>query len=314
MVKVGIPRALLYYEYYPMWRAFFDALGAELVVSESTTKDVAASGVARVTAETCFPVKIFMGHVISLIGKCDFIFVPAVRSMEEKVHNCSKFLGLPDMTRAVIPECPPLLEVDIDMEKKRELYSSVYALGRHFTWNPLKVRRAAKLALQSHGEYKARMVREGKTPSEVLEGKSEQRDGSSSVALVGHPYLLYDDYVNHRLISRLEGQGVIVLTPEMVSQADMKQATHELAGGSYWTYEDEVIGAGGYYIKKGVVDGVISVMAFGCGPDSVMMHILDRYARRERRPYTCLTLDEHTAEAGLATRVEAFIDMVRKRR
>jgi predicted nucleotide-binding protein (sugar kinase/HSP70/actin superfamily) len=233
--------------------------------------------------------------------------------MEKKIHNCSKFLGLPDMTKAAIPECPPLLELDVDVEKKRELYQSVYALGRYFTWNPLKVRHAAYLALQSHGEYRAQMVREGKTPSEVLEGKTANRGGSSSVALVGHPYLLYDDYVNHRLISRLRGQGMRVLTPEMVSQTDMKQATRELAGGSYWTYEDEVIGAGGYYIKEGIVDGVISVMAFGCGPDSVMMHILDRYARRERKPYTCLTLDEHTAEAGLATRVEAFIDMVRKK-
>jgi predicted nucleotide-binding protein (sugar kinase/HSP70/actin superfamily) len=160
------------------------------------------------------------------------------------------------------------------------------------------------------------MVREGKTPPEVLGGKTEEtkeKQGLSSVALVGHPYLLYDDYVNHRLISRLKGQGVRVLTPEMVSQADMRRVTHELAGGSYWTYEDEVIGAGGYYIKEGMVGGVISVMAFGCGPDSVMMHILDRYARKERKPYTCLTLDEHTAEAGLATRVEAFIDMMGKR-
>src|SRR3990170_8147992 len=117
MIKIGIPRALLYYQYYPMWQTFFEELGAEVVVSPPTTQAMLAQGAARVVADTCLPVKVFLGHVLSLVDKCDWIFVPAIRSVEDKVYNCSKFLGLPDMTKAVIPESPPILEIDVDINK-----------------------------------------------------------------------------------------------------------------------------------------------------------------------------------------------------
>ena len=103
MIKIGIPRALLYYQYYPMWQTFFEELGAEVVVSPPTTQTMLSAGSSRVVADTCLPVKVFVGHVLSLVEKCDYIFIPAIRSVKNKVYNCSKFLGLPDMTKAVSP-------------------------------------------------------------------------------------------------------------------------------------------------------------------------------------------------------------------
>ena len=94
MIKVGIPRALLYYEYYPTWQTFFEELGAEIVVSPPTTQAMLAEGCSRVVADTCLPVKVFCGHVLTLVDKCDCIFVPAIRSVKSKVYNCSKLLGL----------------------------------------------------------------------------------------------------------------------------------------------------------------------------------------------------------------------------
>lgn len=63
MRKIGIPRALLYYQYYPMWKTFFENLGAEIVVSPRTTQDMVASGCSRLVADICLPVKVFCGHV-----------------------------------------------------------------------------------------------------------------------------------------------------------------------------------------------------------------------------------------------------------
>src|SRR3989337_1194860 len=103
MTRVGIPRALLYYQYYPMWKTFFEGLDVEVVVSPPTTKTVVASGASRVVAETCLPVKVYCGHAIALADKCDLMFIPSIRSLEKRVYNCSKFLGLPDVVRAVVP-------------------------------------------------------------------------------------------------------------------------------------------------------------------------------------------------------------------
>lgn len=327
-MKIGIPRALLYYQYLPAWKTFFEELGAEVVISPSTTQSMVTDGSSRVVADTCLPVKVFLGHVIWLADKCDRIFIPAVRSVEPKVYNCSKFLGLPDMTRAVIPEAPPFLEIDIDVNKGRNvLYRSIYSLGRNINQNPLRVRKAGQTAWQSHLDYREYMSKNRISPPQALKILSDNNstidknsvldaeEKKGTIAIIGHPYLIYDEYINHRLIHRLEQDGNKVVTPEMVSSLDLKAAVTTVTGGAYWTYEDEVAGAGGYYLEN-QADGVIGIMAFGCGPDSLMMDMVRRYSTKlGSTPFMALTLEEHTAEAGVVTRLEAFTDMVyRKKR
>jgi predicted nucleotide-binding protein (sugar kinase/HSP70/actin superfamily) len=315
MIKVGIPRALLYYQYYPMWKTFFEELGAEVVVSPPTTQAILSSGSSRVVADTCLPVKAFCGHVLALVGECDYIFIPAIRSVKRKIYNCSKFLGLPDMTKAVIPESN-ILDIDIDINKgKRELYQAIYKLGRRFTWNPLKVRKAAIAAGQAHLKYRQLMSSQGLTPPQAIDRvKPETPPTQANIALIGHPYLLYDEHINHRLIHRLEQAHYKVLTSEMLTTEQLASAIARLVGRPYWTYEEEVVGAGGHYLESGV-DGVIGIMAFGCGPDSLMMDMVHRRAARLRTSsFMSLTLEEHTAEAGVVTRLEAFIDMIHRRK
>jgi predicted nucleotide-binding protein (sugar kinase/HSP70/actin superfamily) len=325
MVRIGIPRALLYYQYYPMWKTFFDEMGAEVVVSPPTTQTILSSGSSRVVADTCLPVKVFCGHVLALIGECDYIFIPAIRSVKIKIYNCSKFLGLPDMTRAVIPESPPILDIDIDINKgKRELYQAIYKLGRRFTWNPFKVRKAAIAAWQAHLKYKQLMSNYSLTIPQAIARISNTTEtepktlpsypSQASIAIVGHPYLLHDEHINHRLIHQLEQAQYKVLTPEMLTGEQLESAITRLVGRPYWTYEEEVVGAGGYYLESGI-DGVIGVMAFGCGPDSLMMDMVRRQsARLKTSTFMSLTLEEHTAEAGIVTRVEALLDMIQRRK
>jgi len=325
MIKIGIPRALLYYQYYPMWKTFFEELGTEVVVSPPTTQIMLAEGSSRVVADTCLPVKAFIGHVLALVGKCDYIFIPAIRSVKQKVYNCSKFLGLPDMTKAVVPESPPILEIGIDINRgKRQLYQAIYQLGRSFTWNPFKVRRASMAAWQAHLNYYQLMSSHGLTPPQAIErmsgiAEAEPKVSSSqpasmqtTIAIIGHPYLLYDELINHRLIYQLERAHNKVLTPEMCTIEELELAAARAVGETYWTYEEEVVGAGEYYLKS-EASGVIGIMAFGCGPDSVMMDMVRRQASRLRTtPFMSLTLEEHTAEAGIITRLEAFLDMIHR--
>jgi len=327
MIRVGIPRALLYYQYLPMWRTFFEELDSEVIISPPTTRITLAEGSSRVVADTCLPAKVYIGHVLSLVDRCDFIFIPAIRSLKSKTYNCAKFLGLPDMTRAVAPEAPPILDIDIDVnEGKSQLYRAIYKLGRNFTWNPLKVKKAAANAWQAHLDYIKMMYRERLTSPQAIEkiyGTSEavntsqayhSPDTAATIGLIGHPYLLYDEHTNYQIISRLEQANNRILTPEMVSKDNLEAAVARISGSAYWTYEDEVIGAGGHYLQTGL-DGIIGIMAFGCGPDSLMMDMIHRQANRlKTTPFMCLTLEEHTSEAGVITRLEAFLDMIHRKK
>jgi len=340
MKRIGIPRALLYYQYFPMWRTFFETLGAQVVVSLPTNREVVTTGQARLVAETCLPVKIYAGHVCWLRDQgADSIFIPAIRSVEDGAYNCGKFLGLPDLMKAVVEDCPPLLEIDLDVPKgQRELYKAIYGLGRHFTANPLKIKKAAEAAWQAHLGYQARL-RTGLTPLEVLEDTADMfhvprsqfqvggtrnvrpgtlagtadfglRTSSLTVAVVGHPYCVYDTFMNHDLLAKLRQMGVRVVTYEMAPEEGIEEGIRRLAGTKYWTYEGEVVGAAGYYFQEPQVDGVISVAVFACGPDSTMLEVVRHAAKKEGQRYMSLIIDEHTAEAGLVTRLEAFVDML----
>ncbi len=343
-MKVGIPRALLYYQYYPMWKTFFEELGASVLISGPTTKATLAAGIERLVAETCLPVKVYCGHVLDLTGQVDYVFVPAVRGLEPKVLNCSHFLGLPDLVRAVIPEAPPLLAPDIDLDQKssedkywrpptssdisfkarRIFYQTIYQLGSHFTRNPLRIKAAAERAWQVHQDY-SHLMQTGLTPPEAIvrwegdDGPSKANinaptDGKHTVALIGHPYNLYDTYITHNLVSKLRSLGVKVVTSEMATPEELRQGILDLTGQPYWTYEDEVVGAAGHYLRDERVDGFIAVGSFGCGPDSTLLDVVQRVAREAGRPFMSLIIDEHTGEAGLVTRLEAFVDMLARRK
>ncbi|MBU0493144.1 MAG: hypothetical protein KKA73_05530 [Chloroflexi bacterium] len=326
-IRVGIPRALLFYQYYPMWHTFFTALGAQVITSPPTSRVMLAAGTARVVAETCLPVKVYCGHVLDMVGQVDVLFIPSLRSLEPNVHNCSKFLGLPDLVRAVVKEAPEVLDVDIDLEAGRlAFYRAVYQVGRRFTWNPLRVKEASQAAWATHVRYLGLLQTGAPLEQAMQESVGEQaaegwgqeaESGSQSsaltIAVVGHPYNVFDRYVCHDVLRRLVGLGANVRTAAQVPESAAREAIARLAGRPYWTYEGEVVGAAGHYLADPNVDGVILVVAFGCGPDSVMVDVVQRAAQAAGKPLMLLTIDEHTGEAGLVTRLEAFVDMLGRR-
>lgn len=329
MIKVGLPRALFYYQQYPLWRTFFEELGAETVVTPKTTRGILAGGSSRVVAETCLPTKIFVGHCAALGSSVDFTFVPSVKSLERHVYNCSKFVGLPDLVRQTVPEAAPVVDAEIDVNLgMRRVREELHTVATRVTRLPWKVDRAVERALSVDKEYQ-QLMRQGFTPVEAIEKMFPDQPHNPSpvrltntvtrahrppvVAIVGHPYNVYDEYVNHNLVGRLRAMGAHLVSPEMVNLEGLNDGITDLVGKPYFTYEREVVGAGGYYMR-GTVDGIISIVAFGCGPDSMMIDIVARAAKRKyHKPLMNIAIDEHTAEAGLVTRLEAFVDMLHRR-
>jgi len=330
-LRVGVPRALLYYHYYPMWRAFFEGVGAEVVVSRPTDKGILDQGVGAALDEICLPVKMFFGHVLDLRGRADFIFVPRIVSVEERAYTCPKLMGLPDMVRAALTDLPPLLTPTINLTKHpRSALKAAFATGRPFTANPFRIARAYRRSLAELRRFHA-LTQAGLTATEALAaldghepGQEAQADPSGLgpsgrrliLAVVGHRYNIHDRYVTMDLLRRLVRMGVRVRTPEMAPEAEVRRQAARLRKPLFWTYEREILGAAYYYASQADVDGIINVASFECGPDSMVDELVVHHLRRQDRavPLLRLTLDEHTGEAGLVTRIEAFTDMIRWRR
>jgi predicted nucleotide-binding protein (sugar kinase/HSP70/actin superfamily) len=322
MSKVGIPRALLYYQYYPVWRSFFEHLGAEVVTSPPTNRTILTAGISRAVADTCLPVKVFLGHTMSLIGKCDYIFIPSMTSFGKKTYNCSKIIGLPNITRAVLPECPIILDPNIDLEKGRwYFYHQIYKLASRFTSNSVKMKKAIDVAWQKQLAYRKKMSDEKITSNQALfdlygssHSASSQKNpqGNLTIALLGHPYITNDEYLNHRIIYHLQNMGANVLTSEMAPQTAIDAAATRAVGETHWAFEPDIIGAGQYYTEM-KVDGIITLSAFGCGPDSMMIVWVEHRAKETKTPFLPLSLDEHSSGGAMLTRLEAFLDMIKRK-
>lgn len=122
-VKVGIPRALLFYYYFPMWNGFFKALGVEVILSRNTTKGILDKGVRQSVDDACLPVKLFFGHVLDLKDRVDYLFIPRMVSVERKEYICPKFLGLPDMIRYNVPDLPPIIDITVNMSRREKTFT-----------------------------------------------------------------------------------------------------------------------------------------------------------------------------------------------
>ena len=133
-MQVGIPRAMSYYNYFPFWYGFFNALDIEVVISAKTTKQTMSSGSALVVSETCLPVKVYVGHILDLLNKgVDKIFVPSIQSIAPKIYNCSKIRGLPDLIRNVVKRDFTMIETTLDKsEKNQGLYEFLAEAGKPF--------------------------------------------------------------------------------------------------------------------------------------------------------------------------------------
>ncbi|MHB1126838.1 MAG: acyl-CoA dehydratase activase-related protein [Bacillota bacterium] len=320
MIKVGIPRALFYHYYYPLWKAFFNALGAEVVLSPATNKTIVDLGIRNAVDEACLPVKIYYGHVISLIEKVDLLYIPRIVSVSRKDFICPKMMGLPDMLRAGIPNLPPMLSPTVDMSQDEgQIRAAISETGRKFTRNPFRIRRAWKEARAWYSSYQG-LLKQGMLAPEAME-QMEKGSGWCAeekeivpervIAVLGHAYNLYDRNISMGLIPKLRQLKTRVITTDNLPWRVIEAEASRLPKRLFWTLGKRMIGGAYHFINDPMIGGVICLASFGCGPDSLIGDLTERAIRRSKKvPFLYLSIDEHTGEAGLNTRLEAFMDLV----
>lgn len=311
-MKIGIPRILLFYRYYPMWKAFFESLGIEVVPSSVTNKTILDTSVERAISEACLPIKLAYGHILDLADRVDFIFLPRIVGLEYRTYMCPKFLGLPDMVRNSGIDAPPIIETTIDKRNLRiGFLKGFFDLGMMFTKNRIKILKAYLEGLRALREYN-RYLKEGNSPLEIIDGRKFKSDGFKiKIGIVGHCYEIYDEFISGGMIGILSKLGAKVFTMEMFDWNTILKEANILPKRLFWTFGRELYGTARHFIRNRLVDGIILVVAFGCGPDSLVRELIERdLVKPINFPEITITIDEHSSELGLITRLEAFVDML----
>jgi predicted nucleotide-binding protein (sugar kinase/HSP70/actin superfamily) len=295
-LKVGLPRGLYYFKYDTFLDEFLRLLGADVVVSPETNKNILIDGVNACVDDACLPIKIYHGHVQYLRDKCDLIIVPRIMEMEKKVFICPKFCGLPEMLQNSIPGLPRITEAPMHMHDEKHLLKWCGWVGR-FTGAGRG--RTQEAFARAYEKFRA-------TPRGINDGTRTYK-----VALLGHAYNIYDRFANMDAIQKLADLDVGVITEECVPEKAKTEVYKSLLISPFWSSIKEILGAGMYLAQNKLVDGIVYLSSFQCGIDSVNVDLLKDFTGKF--PLLVLKLDEHSGAAGIETRLEAFVDMLKRR-
>ncbi len=320
MPTIGLPRAMSYYYMYPFFASFCKSIGVDVVLSSPTNKKTLNNLEFCPTDEPCVAVKLLFAHAKELLDKgIDRLLIPCLISLEPKNFCCPKFIGIPYMVQNALRKHARVLAPQIDLYRNNnDWHQTFYELGREFGVAREAVSKAIARAWQAQRDFEDYCVKQKATTDEAYRhllhkpAATESRRPVNSegpvVAVIGHPYILYDS-ISMDLLKRIGEYGRVV-TAEMVPPAETRrQMDTVLEGERLWSFEAQLLGAGLHFIRNRLVDKIILVGSFECGPESIIENYLEEEAERAGIPFILLTLDEHTAEAGMVTRIEAFMDV-----
>lgn len=301
-IVVGIPRAFSVHTLYPMYSWFFHELGVRSVLSTNVSHE----GTVRVESAYCFPAEIAHGAVQDVSDHdVDFIFVPHFKTMpsyEKDVHAtiCPITQALPYYIKKAFPEIPeekflsPVIHFKYGEAPVRDAFVEV--AGR-LGFSEAEGRKAFQVAISKQENYFEKASALGR---EALE--EARKSKLPVIAILGRPYNAFTPEANMGIPRKFTSRGYTVVPFDILPYEGK-----EIFPNMYWYYGQQDLKAT-RLIKEEDNIFLTWISNFSCAPDSFMLHYLKWIMGI--KPFLILELDSHSADAGMDTRVEAFIDII----
>lgn len=301
---IGIPRALLYDRLGVLWTDFWHRLGARVIVSKPTDRETLEMGNSLAEAEMCLSVKTYMGHVQALIGKCDYIMVPAYTSFGIRRTMCLTFQALPDVTRTIFRNSgQKFLTCTIGPGKGTSEEDGLVSMAESIGYGHKAAVRAYKLAKKTDEAVWEKRVRQ----NEALYKKDGIR-----VIVCAHSYVAEDAFSGGYILEMLRKMGVTVIRADLTDRRKALMRSAHFSPTMKWEINREITGGMLNHWKE--ADGILLLTVYPCGPDSMVNDIIVRKMEDCGIPILQLTLDAQNGVAGAETRLESFIDIIRMKK
>ncbi len=294
-MKIGIPRALLYYYDGMMWKYFFEKLNVNYIVSNITNKQIIQDGEALADSEACLSLKIFLGQIKSLEKICDFVLVPRMFSIKKNEQVCTNFNCLYDLTKNLFPNIQ-IVSYNIDLTEGQNEVLAYTRLGSSLGFS----------YIQSYNAYcYAKRKKELYFKDKILRQKEKLKSPKLKILFAGHPYNLYDEVVGFDIIQYLEKKDIEIIYSDLLENGFVDSECNKMSTDIHWTHSKKVMAAVQYY--QDYVDGIILLSTFPCGPDSLANEMI----RRKVKTPLLVINKESFSNTGLITRLDAFFDIMK---
>jgi len=302
---IGIPYSLTTFELYPFWKAFFSELNFNVVLSDRTNKEIVNDGIESVLSETCFPIKVTHGHVLNLMKKgVDYVFLPSIvnwrqNNLDEftESFSCPFTQTIPYIIKSALKDVKVLTLPVIFGFDDKYLEDSLYKLLRQFKRSKKEISRALNFAKMVQDEFYNSMRKRGE---EILKNLPER-----GLVLVSRTYNGCDRVLNLDLPTKFKNLGEILIPMDFLPLNNINISNEWK--NMYWRSGQKILSVC-EFINNNTKLYAVYLTNFGCGPDSFITHFFDK---KSTKPYLVLEIDEHSADAGIITRCEAFLDSLK---
>jgi len=307
---IGLTRSFLTHLLYPLYSHFFSRLGFEVVLPDAPDPE----GMRRTCASFCYPAEIAHGWLHNLARKRpDYIFLPQVCELDvEKApdrfpgHQCTciALQGEPYYLRSAF----------------KDLDSTILSPVLNFSagWHSMQgefVRLARRLgcdkqrATAAYHEAVAQLqafFRQRQELGRQVLRELQDDPGRVGIVLFGRPYNTFAAEANMGIPRKFASRGVYCIPFDCLPFHD-EPSWEKMT----WAIGHDLMRAARFVKKHGQLFGAF-VTNFSCGPDSFVVG----YFRdiMQTKPSLTLEIDSHTADAGVNTRVEAFLDIIERYR
>jgi len=305
--SVGIPRALLVYDFAPMLIGFLNALSARVVLSSKTNNEIMEQAVELSYSDSCFPVKLLHGHVAKL-NNVDYILYPSAIRLgkkegdENQKYACPLVQASPFIIRQVLNLEERLLIPTIDFSLgNADVINNLTDVAMKMGFSKRRGKEAAVAGIEAQQKFEAdRTVLGEKLLKQLRE--SDQL----GVVLLTRSYMSQDSGANLGIAEKLAQLGVVPIPLDFLPLTSVNPKKY--SDRPYWSYEGKFI-AGAAISASDRQLFSLALTNFGCGPNSFILKLLEDIMGS--KPMGQLEIDEHAAEAGIVTRLEAFVDTIK---
>jgi len=311
---IGINKSFMVNAYFPMYHHFFSKLGLTVVLADELTRE----GKDRKSAPFCYPAEIAHGYFLNLLDRDpDYLFLPQfkgdhVKKSQEQGVMCPLSQGEPFYLAAAFKDHAAfrklktnhaILGPTIDFSNGFEAAEDEFVnMARQLKFSKKQVRETYAAAVDAQRHVHATMSAAGSAMLERLERNPDE----FAVVVFGRSYNAFVSEANMGIPNKFASRNVTVIPFNYLPIENEVGREH-----MYWSAGQHIL-KGAQFVKQHPQLFGCYITNFSCGPDSFLIG----YFRREmgRKPSLTLELDSHVADAGLETRIEAFLDIIKRYR
>ena len=308
---VGFNRSFLVNTYYPLYSTFFSKLGFELVVPDVCNQQ----GIEQKNAAFCYPAEMthgFFHRLISMEDPPDYIFLPHFKALpasdgHSSSQVCPFVQGETFYLQATFQKrlselkangtklLSPLLDMTGGLETAE---SALLQTANQMGIGRKTARSAFETAVKKQRACTTKMRQAGEKILQQLEADPDR----IAVVIFARSYNGFVEEAHMGIPHKLASRGILVLPFDFFSIHHEPSKQH-----MYWGMGQRILQVARKVKEHPQLFGLY-ITNFSCGPDSFILG----YFRdiMGRKPSLTLELDSHTADAGLETRIEAFIDII----